>query len=93
MSAVALFGSNVPPPVLDQVRPHARKVTSITGDRYAIEIAAKEAPDRLLGELIAAGATLVSLNPVRETLEDLFVRRVAEMGEGARGPAEAHARG
>jgi hypothetical protein len=26
----------------------------------------------------------VSLNPVRDTLEDFFVRRVAEMGEGAR---------
>ena len=27
---------------------------------------------------------MVSLNPLRETLEDVFVRRVAEMGEGAR---------
>ena len=87
-----LVVSNVPPSVLDRVRPRVRKLTSITGDRYAIEIAAHEPPDRLLAELMAAGATLVSLNPVRETLEDLFVRRVAEMGDGARGPAEAHAR-
>jgi hypothetical protein len=38
----------------------------------------------VLRELAGAGATLVSLNPVRETLEDVFVRRVAAMGEGAR---------
>jgi hypothetical protein len=30
----------------------------------------------------------VSLNPVRDTLEDFFVRRVAEMGDGARPASE-----
>ena len=30
-----------------------------------------------------AGAT-DALNPIRETLEELFIRRVSEMGEGAR---------
>ena len=29
-----------------------------------------------LAELTAAGAQLVSLNPIRETLEDFFVERV-----------------
>ncbi len=33
---------------------------------------------------MAAGATLVSLNPLRDTLEDFFVRRVAEMRDEAR---------
>jgi hypothetical protein len=40
----------------------------------------------MLRELTAAGATMISLNPLRETLEDVFIRRVAEMGDGARGP-------
>jgi len=31
----------------------------------------------LIGELRATGAQLVSLNPVRETLEDYFVKQVA----------------
>ena len=31
----------------------------------------------MLAEVAAAGATLVSLNPLRETLEDLFVQQVA----------------
>jgi len=34
----------------------------------------------VLQELTAAGAKLVSLNPVRDTLEDLFVKRVAAAG-------------
>ena len=33
-------------------------------------------PDRVLAELSAGGAALVSLNPLRETLEDLFVQKV-----------------
>ena len=79
-----LVVSGVPPHVLDRVRPRVRSVTAITGDRYAIDLPADGHPDRWLAELTAAGATLVALNPIRETLEDLFVRRVSEMGEGAR---------
>ena len=33
-------------------------------------------PDRVLQELTAAGAQLVSLNPIRQTLEDFFVQQV-----------------
>jgi len=33
-------------------------------------------PERLLTHVTAAGAHLVSLNPVRETLEDFFVEQV-----------------
>ena len=36
-------------------------------------------------ESLSAGARLISVNPLRETLEDVFLRRVAAMGEGARG--------
>jgi len=61
-----------------------RSVTAITGDRFAIDIAADGHPERLLAELTATGASLVALNPIRETLEELFIRRVSEMGEGAR---------
>ena len=46
--------------------------------------ALSEPPERVLTELVATGAVLVSLNPLRDTLEDFFVRRVAEVGDGAR---------
>jgi ABC-2 type transport system ATP-binding protein len=87
-----LVVSGVPAAVLDGVRSRVRSVTAITGDRFAIDLPADAHPEQLLTELIASGGTLVSLNPVRETLEDLFVRRVAAVGEGARGSQEAHAR-
>ena len=32
----------------------------------------------MLAEVLQAGAQLVALNPMRDTLEDVFVRRVAE---------------
>ena len=34
-------------------------------------------PDRVLSELAAAGAALVSLNPIRQTLEEFFVQEVS----------------
>ena len=79
-----LVVSGVSAATLDRVRPRVRRVTPITGDRFAIDLAADARPEELLTELTAAGATLVSLNPLRETLEDLFIRRVAAVGEGAR---------
>jgi ABC-2 type transport system ATP-binding protein len=85
-----LVMANVPAAALDRVRSRARRVTSIAGDRYVIELPPDSRPEELLRELTGAGATLVSLNPLRETLEDVFVRRVAEVGEGARA---SHANG
>src|SRR5262245_6044114 len=79
-----LVMANVPAAALDRVRARARRVMAIAGDRYVIDLPPDGRPEELLPELTAAGAALVSLNPVRETLEDVFVRRVAEMGEGAR---------
>jgi hypothetical protein len=76
--------AGVPPEALERVRARARRVVTIGGDRYAIDLPPDGRPEELLRELAAAGATPVSLNPLRETLEDVFVRRVAEMGEGAR---------
>ena len=79
-----LVMAGVPPEALERVRSRARRVVTIGDDRYAIDLPPDGRPEELLRELAAAGATPVSLNPLRETLEDVFVRRVAEMGEGAR---------
>jgi ABC-2 type transport system ATP-binding protein len=79
-----LVMSGVPAAALERVRSRARRVLTIAGDRYVIELPPDGRPEEVLRELTAAGATLVSLNALRETLEDVFVRRVAEMGEGAR---------
>ena len=53
------------------------------------EVPPDQPPERLLPELSAGGASLVSINPVRDSLEDFFVQRVAEVGarDAARGDA------
>ena len=52
-------------------------MTVIAPGRYLLELTGSAAPDRLLAELLGCGATLVSLNPIRETLEDFFVKQVS----------------
>jgi ABC-2 type transport system ATP-binding protein len=52
------------------------RVTRLGSGRYALELPLSTAPERVLAELTAHGARLVSLNPVRATLEDFFVRQV-----------------
>jgi ABC-2 type transport system ATP-binding protein len=53
-----------------------RRSVRIGEGRYTIELPLEPPPEQLLGELTAAGAHLVSLNPIRDTLEDFFVAQV-----------------
>ena len=69
-----------------QISSVARRTTEIAPGRFALELPVSYAPEKLLAEFAATGARLVSVNPVRDTLEDFFVRRVKEMGAGARAP-------
>jgi ABC-2 type transport system ATP-binding protein len=75
---------NLQPEVLARIRRQLTRSTEISPGRYALDLPLDPSPERLLSELTATGAVLVSLNPLRDTLEDFFVRRVAEIGEGAR---------
>src|SRR5262245_12257689 len=59
----------------------ARRMTRISDGRYTLELPLDPAPDRFVAELADAGATVVSLNPLRETLEDIFVEQVAKSGD------------
>ncbi len=58
-----------------------RRATRIADGRYALELGLSPPPERVLNDLVATGARLVALNPVRETLEDFFMKRVAEAGQ------------
>jgi len=53
-----------------------RRSVRIGEGRYLLELPLEPPPDALLGELTRAGAHLVSLNPLRQTLEDFFVAQV-----------------
>ncbi len=56
-----------------------------TAGQFTIEIGPDARPEPLIAELAAAGASLVSVTPMRVTLEDVFLTRVA----GASTAAEA----
>jgi ABC-2 type transport system ATP-binding protein len=60
-----------------RIRSGARRIVRIGEGRYALELPLEPPPEALLGRLTAAGAQLVSLNPLRETLEDFFVEKVS----------------
>ena len=72
-----LVASGVTPPLLGSVSPRATRVTRIGDDRFSFELPLGQSVDRILSELHASGAALVSLNPLRETLEDFFVDQVS----------------
>jgi ABC-2 type transport system ATP-binding protein len=57
-----------------------RRATRIAEGRYALELGLSPPPEQVLSELVATGARLVALNPVRETLEDFFMKRVTGAG-------------
>jgi ABC-2 type transport system ATP-binding protein len=61
----------------ERLRPQVRSVTAVAHGRYTIELGADAPPERFVQQLAAGGAQVVSLNPVRETLEDYFVQTVA----------------
>jgi hypothetical protein len=52
-------------------------VTPLSNDRYVLELPPEEAPERLLQELAPHRVRVVSLNPIRTTLEDYFVQTVS----------------
>ncbi len=79
-----LVMSGLTPDKVTRVLPAVRRATEISPGRYSLELSLDQPPERILAELTASGASLVSLNPMRDTLEDFFMKRVAEMGRGAR---------
>jgi hypothetical protein len=56
--------------------PRVRRTVKLGEGRYMLDLPLETPPERLLGDLTASGAHLVSLNPIRQTLEDFFVEQV-----------------
>ncbi|MBP1635533.1 MAG: yxlF 6 [Acidobacteria bacterium] len=52
------------------------RATAIAEAKYALELAPEARPEEWMARCTALGGRVVSLNPVRETLEDFFVRQV-----------------
>jgi ABC-2 type transport system ATP-binding protein len=75
-----LVVANLPEAAAAAVTPRARRVLRIGDGRYDITLPLEPSPDRIMAELTAAGGHIVSLNPIRQTLEDFFVQQVTDAG-------------
>jgi ABC-2 type transport system ATP-binding protein len=50
----------------------------ISDGRYGLEFPMAHPPEQVLPALLSAGGRLVSINPIRDTLEDFFVKQVSQ---------------
>ena len=66
--------------VIAKYKTRISRSSPIGGGRFMLELPSATPPEQLLSELIADGGRLVSINPLRETLEDFFVEKVAQGG-------------
>ncbi len=80
-----LVVSNMPEALRAALEPRVRSMTAVAHGRYTVELPPELPPERLMPELAAAGVQVISLNPLRETLEDYFVQTVAAAAPRDRG--------
>jgi ABC-2 type transport system ATP-binding protein len=60
-----------------ELEPRVTAIHSLTHGRYTVHIAADRQPAAFMTELTARGARVESLNPLRDTLEDYFIKQIA----------------
>ena len=72
-----LIVTDVTAELLERHRPRVVRITPLGERRYSLELPLEPAPETLLRDFVAGGARLVSINPIRDTLEDFFVKKVA----------------
>jgi ABC-2 type transport system ATP-binding protein len=85
-----LVMSHVTEALAASLGPRVRGAVRIGEGRYTFDLPLDPPPERLVAELAAMGARLVSLNPIRETLEEFFVQQISSPEARApRGSMEA----
>ena len=60
--------------VLTRLKSRISKATPLGDGRFSLELPPASIPEQLIPELVWAGARIVPLNPLRGTLEDVFVQ-------------------
>ena len=75
-----IVASGVNDRLLQSLQTRATRLVRLGDGRCSIEVPPDVSPDRIVSELSAGGAHLLTLNPIRDTLEDFFVKQVAGTG-------------
>jgi ABC-2 type transport system ATP-binding protein len=71
-----LVASGVTDEIRASLAPKVAELRPLSHGRYTIHVGADEKPERLMTELSSHGASVESLLPVRDTLEDYFLQQV-----------------
>ena len=71
-----LIVSAVPDAIKQRLASRVVSMTALADDRYTLELAPEQPAEQLIQELVPHGVKIVSLNPIRTTLEDYFVSTV-----------------
>jgi ABC-2 type transport system ATP-binding protein len=72
-----LVVADLPPGDLDAISTRVTRVVPLAQGRFTIDLP-PDPPEPFVAELARRGARVISMNPLRDTLEDFFVRRIAE---------------
>jgi ABC-2 type transport system ATP-binding protein len=72
-----LIVSDLPDAAMTRLAGRIKSSIKLDTCRYTLELPLEPPPEPLIAELTSAGAHVISLNPIHETLEDFFVRQVA----------------
>jgi ABC-2 type transport system ATP-binding protein len=67
----------VPTETLDALAANGTRITRVAERRYTFALPRDARPEPFVAEMVAAGATLVSVNPVHTTLEEVFLEQVS----------------
>ncbi|MDR1990090.1 MAG: ABC transporter ATP-binding protein [Acidobacteriaceae bacterium] len=70
--------AGVTPALQAALAARATRMTAIGDGRCAVELPSMYSPETIAADVASAGASIVSINPIRATLEDLFVQQVAD---------------
>jgi ABC-2 type transport system ATP-binding protein len=71
-----LVMADLHPDDLSALGPGARGCVRIADERFQIELAPDSEPQEVIRRLRERGGRLISVNPIRSTLEDYFIRQV-----------------
>lgn len=71
-----VVASNVTDGLAASMAPRVSRTTRIGDGRYAFDLKTEEAVEPFIASLAAAGASLVSVQPLRTSLEDVFMESV-----------------
>ncbi|HEX6209156.1 MAG TPA: ABC transporter ATP-binding protein [Methylomirabilota bacterium] len=77
--------ADVSPDALAAAAAQGLGTTKVAEHRYTFELPRDARPERFVADMTAGGATLVSVNPLHTTLEDVFVAQVQTAGSAREG--------